>query len=130
MHIEDLSGQIDVLNERDLLDRLRSGRRGSYGAFVLSHEDGGPFFHIHINGELAYLHYLPDYSGASAGFQASGMSPPDCPTDVHFLQIDGSEADSITMPAGTLVGVEKAYQAAKEFLQRPQLPSSITWLEL
>jgi hypothetical protein len=34
------------------------------------------------------------------------------------------------MPRETLVPVEVAYRAAREFLREPVLPASITWWEL
>jgi hypothetical protein len=130
MYVEDLKDRIYVDRPEDLIDRLRSVRKGRYGAFFLSHDDSGPSLSIHINGGVAYVHFFPDNLGRHPGFQPVGMSPIDCEESVHFLQTDGGEADSLTMPKQTLVSLEVAYRAATEFLNSPVLPASIRWLEL
>ena len=59
------------------------------------------------------------------------MFPEGCEDRVHFVQIDGGEDASITMPKQTLVSLEAAYKAATEFFNMPTtLPSSISWSEL
>jgi hypothetical protein len=133
MEVYDLEGRVDVDCGEDLLHRLRSVRKGKYGAFILSHDssdDSQPSLWIHINEGIAYLHYLPDYRGLHAGFQATGMTPRGCEEAVHFLMVTGAEADSITMPRETLVPVDAAYKGAEEFLHEPALPPSISWFEL
>jgi hypothetical protein len=129
MEIEDLAGRVSVDRDDELEHRLRSVRRGDYGAAILSHDDRVSLW-IHINNSFAYLHFFPDNTGRHLGFQPTGMSPENCDKDVHFLQIDGGEADSITMPCSTVVPVAVAYIAAREFLHDPVLPPSILWSEL
>ncbi len=130
MNVWDFDGTVQVDHEADLLNRLRSARQGSFGAFVLSHDDAGPALWGHINGDVAYLHFFPDQSGGHPGFQPVMKSPPSCGDRVRFLQIDGSEADSFDMPRGTLIDLETAYKAAGEFLRNPSLPTSVNWIEL
>jgi hypothetical protein len=133
MEVYDFEGRVDVDCGEDLLHRLRSVRKGKYGAFILSHDsgDGGqPSLWIQINEDIAYLHYLPDSRGLHAGFQAKDMMPGVCEEAVHFLMVTGTEADSFTVPRETLVPVDAAYKAAEEFLHEPALPPSITWFEL
>ncbi len=129
MEIEDLAGRVSVNRDDELQHRLRTVRKGDYGAAVLSH-DGQVSLWIHINKDVAYLHFFRDNAGRHPGYQPTGMSPENCDEDVHFLQTDGGEADSITMPYSTLVPVAIAYEAAKEFLHDPVLPPSISWFEL
>jgi hypothetical protein len=130
MYVEDLEGRVRVDREEDLEYRLQSVRKGGYGAFILWHIDKGASLWIHINKDVAYLHFFPAGLGKHPGFQPTGMSPAHCDERVHFLQTTGSEADSVTLPRETLVAVEVAYKAAKEFLHDPAPPSSITWFEL
>ena len=131
MYVHDLEGLVQIDRPEDLLNRLRSVRKGRYGAFILSHDDVGPSLWIHINGNVAYLHFFRETQSTShPGFQAWGMFPESCEDRVHFLQIVGGEADAITAPKQTLVSLEAAYKAATEFLDIPTLPSSIRWSEL
>ena len=130
MQVEDINGAITTVSPVELGPYLIRVRRGAYGAFLLWDQDqGGPSLSISINGDVAYLHY---WSGAKghAGFQATGMTPPGCPEQVHFLQAGGVEADSFDLPGTTLVGVEIAYRAAREFLATGTCPTCIRWLEL
>lgn len=48
MEIEDIEGQTSVDSETDLQDRLRSVRKGVFGAFILSHHDCECSLWIHI----------------------------------------------------------------------------------
>ena len=133
MEVYDLEGRVDVDCDKDLIHRLRSVRRGKYAAIILCHDgrdNNQPSLYIHINGDLAYLHYFPDNQRQHPGFQAKGMMAGDCEDEVRFLMTSGTEADSITMPRETLVPVEAAYKAAEEFLRKPALPPSVSWSEL
>jgi|SRR5215467_9425043 len=131
MYVQDLEDLVAIDRPQALLDRLRSVRKGPYGAFILSHDELGPSLWIFINGDVAYLHFLPESQSTSdPGFQPWGMFPENCEESVHFVQIDGGEGASITMPKQTLVSLEVAYKAATEFLNMPSLPSSIRWSAL
>jgi hypothetical protein len=130
MNVTDLEGTTRLDREYDLKRRLRTVRKGDYGAFILWHVDEGAHLWVHINKEVAYLHFWPDNRSRHPGYQATGMSPGQCDESVHFLLTTGDEADSIDMPADTLVPVEIAYRAATEFLHEPVFPPSVTWFEL
>ena len=127
MQVIDLNGTVHVESEDELLGRLRGVRKGKYGAFVLAHNEVGPLLFVHINGEFAYVHYFDDLSGKNAGYQATGMTPPDCPESVLFVQTDGSEGSgsAIEMPDSTICSRDVAYRAAVEFLHDPAKPSCI-----
>ncbi len=129
MEIEDFAGRVTVDCENELEHRLRSVRKGDYGAAVLSHNDRVSLW-ILINNNVAYLHFFPDNTGRHPGYQPTGMLPEFCDMEVHFLQVDGGEADSITMPCTALVPVDIAYEAAREFLHEATLPPPISWLKL
>jgi hypothetical protein len=113
-----------------MIGHLRSARRGTFGAFILSRESPAPSLWIQFNGEVAYVHYFPDGVESHPGFQPTGMTPQNCKGSVRFLQTAGSEADGFEAPASTLVAAEDAYIAATQFFERPGLPSHIRWLEL
>jgi immunity protein Imm1 of predicted polymorphic toxin system len=130
MEVEDLEGRTIVEDEAALDHRLRSVREGDFGAFILWHEGGGESLWVHVNKDVAYMHFFPDNEGKHPGYQPTGMSPAGCDAQVRFLQVGGSQGDAIVMPREALVPVAVAYRAAKEFLNEAALPASITWLEL
>jgi uncharacterized protein YndB with AHSA1/START domain len=130
MHIDDFNGRTTVDDPAMLVARLASVRKGPYGAFVLSHSDKGASLWVHINENVAYLHFFADNSGNHAGFQPADMAPPDCEEDVHFIQTDGGEGGAFDMCCGALVSVGVAYEAASEFFASPVRPSCVTWTEL
>ncbi len=128
MHVCDLDGDTLVAGEDHLLRRLKSVRRGGYGAFVLHHGDLYPSLFVHLNRDLAYLHYFP--AGGHPGYQAQDMTPEGCVGEIHFLQTNGLEADSFDMPDDALVSEVAAYNASVEFFRSPELPPSVSWFEL
>jgi hypothetical protein len=130
MRIDDFNCRTIFDDPMRLIAHLSSVRTGPYGAFILSHTDDGPSLCVHINGEVAYIHFFPDNSGDHAGFQASNMMPSNYDEVVHFIQTDGSEAASFDMCRITLVPVAVAYEAAAEFLAKPSLPQCVNWAEL
>jgi Immunity protein Imm1 len=132
MQVADLQGCTSVSTEEELLDRLRTIRKGNYGAFILSHNDDGPFLYVHIHSGFAYVHYFDDMSGANAGYQPTDMTPHGCPQSIRFVQIDGSESSgcAIEVPEAAFCSLDAAYSAAVEFLHSSKLPQCITWLAL
>jgi len=128
MVIEDMDGSLAVATEGELLDRLRSVRRGVYGAFILSHDEEEASLFLHMNGEKAYLHFFPDRSGDHPGFQSRSSSHTDAVC--HFVQTDGGEADSFDVSGDTVVSLDLAYAAAVEFLRAGSMPASINWREV
>lgn len=128
MQVHDFDGIADISDPTFLVDRLRSVRRGRYGAFILFGENRTPCLFVHFNNALAYLCYFP--SDGHPGFVPDGLPPDGCPGSVHFLQVDGSEADSIDVPASSVVTPEAAFAAACEFFRLPRRPPSICSFEL
>ena len=123
-----MDGRLAVVAEGTLLDRLRSVRRGAYGAFILSHEEDGPSLWVHMNGDKAYVHFFPARDSDHPGFQSTSSSPG--LSLCHFVQTDGGEADSFDISADTVVTVDLAYTAAVEFFRDgSSMPASITWRE-
>ena len=128
MQIHDYDGIIETNNQDELVARLHSVRRGPYGVFHIQRAEAFPYISLHFNGDLAYVHYFP--ADDHPGYQPTSMTPPNCPGDVHFLNIDGDEAGAIDMPASTVVSTESAIQAVREFAASSFLPPSIAWVEL
>ena len=85
MNVEDFETQVVIENEADLLSRLKSIRRGEYGTFILSHEEDASLLCIHINREVAYLHYFPD--DIHPGYQVVGMTPDECKKIFVFCKL-------------------------------------------
>jgi hypothetical protein len=65
----------------------------------------------------AFLYFLPDHNGEHPGFEPTGMSPPDCPASVHFMQTDGIEEAGLTISRDCVIST-------------PVLPACIRWFEL
>jgi hypothetical protein len=128
MKLWDFDGCHQVERGEELLERLRSTRRGPDGAFILSHDDDEALW-LHIHADAAFLWFLPHNDGKHPGFVPDGMWSGE-EEDVRFLQTNGTLADSIIVPWWQLMPVETAYRAAMEYLHAPGLPSSITWFEL
>ncbi len=127
MELWDFDGCRQVERDHELLARLRSVRRGPDGAFILSHGDESLW--VHINGNAAFLWFVPDGDGKHSGFVPDGMWPGE-QREVRFLQTTGTEADSIIVPWWQLVPVEAAYRAAVEYFHTLARPSSVSWIEL
>jgi hypothetical protein len=128
LEVQGFDGSTEVLDERELLARLKSHYRGPDAAFVLSHGGNGSLW-VHIHGDAAFLWFSPDGDGGHPGFVPDGMwGGEQC--GVRFLQTSGTVADSIEVPWWQLVPVEAAYRAAVEYLQSPERPSSVSWVEL
>ncbi len=130
MVVEDFDGTFSTDCEAELDARLRSVRRGEFGAFILTHNRKGASLWIHLNGDVAYLHYFPDGEGKHPGYQVAALSSAEHDEPVRLLQVYGGKADGFAMPPELLVPAEVAYQAAREFLRSPSLPLSIRWHEL
>jgi hypothetical protein len=128
LRIDDMQGELRVEGREDLLRRLRSVRRGDYGAFMLTHEheesDRGLF--IMINKDVAHLYFTLDEYAGQDSFQPIGMTPPGCPEQVHFLQTTCTEAD-FDIEKELLVSTDVAYGAAAEFLESPNPPLCVRW---
>jgi len=130
MNVYSFNGRATANDAGELFFLLSKVRKGTYGAFILSHRDSGPSLWVHINGDIASLHFFMDTSHSHPGFQPTGMTPPGCEETVHFIQVDGGEADSFDMVSGGLVPVATAYKAASEFLADGGRPSCVSWEEM
>src|SRR5262249_38780872 len=135
MIVTDFHGVAKVRSQKELERRLTSSCKGGYGAFILSHRNGGPSLWIHVNKGVAYLHYFPDPDYLiHAGYQGTGMTPAGCKRKVRFRvlrsRIEEFGGAYITMPPDNLVSLPDAVVAAKEFFKDATQPASIRWLEL
>jgi hypothetical protein len=135
MNVWSFRGKIEVDDVGTLLSLLKSERLESIGAFILERANQESLW-VHINGDVAYLHYFPnadqippEFGGSHPGYQATDMMPQGLVGPVWFEQPPGP-GGGFEMPAETLVSVEAAYQAAAEFFHSPGLPPSITWSAL
>jgi hypothetical protein len=127
MRVFDLDGQFETADEIELIARLRSVRRGAYGAFLLSHADEYPYMSVHFNGDLAYIGYYP--SEGHPPYVPSGMSPVDSDDDVRFALVGGTAADDIYACAQEVIPDSLAIRAACQFLASDAPPDSIKWQE-
>ena len=130
MEVYDLLGRSDVHDAAALFARLRSGRQGPHGAFILAHAAAGPSLWMHFNGDVAHAHYFPDHPPTSAGFQPTGMTPTGCDGPVRFVQTDGTDGGGFDMDPSAVCPADAAFLAAAEFLADPGRPTAIQWTEL
>jgi hypothetical protein len=130
MEIDDFDGHVTVHRVSDLQRRLKTVRRGNDGAFILCHEPKGPSLLIHVNKDIAHLHYFPDGEGKHPGYIPGHESGAGRTKDVCFLLVGGDEASAILPAPESLVSLDTAYRAAADFFRDPALPSSVSWIEL
>ena len=129
MRVFDLEGETFVTTEEDLLARLERVRSGPFGIFILSHSDSGPSLWVHINNDVAYLHYFPDGAGDHPGFQPEHSKYCAGTEQIRFILTDAG-LDPIFMAKDHLVATSMAYAVAKEYLKSDRLPPGISWFEL
>lgn len=128
MILTDFDGEHCILTEAELLCRLRSVRRGAYGAFILQHDADVPSLWVQFNSNIAYLHFFPEDD--HPGLCSTGKTPEGCEGSFHFLQVNNSEADSFDMDSFAIMNADDAYTAAIEFFHSATAPPSIEWIEL
>jgi hypothetical protein len=80
-----------------------------------------PYMNLLIQDDRAYVHYFS--SDDEAGFQSIGESESD-----EIVTINASQ--EYYVPEHTLVSLDSALFAAKEFIQTKALPKCIEWYEL
>jgi hypothetical protein len=125
MKTYDSAGSVELADAQQLLARLRSVRTANRATFWLSREKW-PVLVVNINGELAYLHYLP--ADRHAGYQPVPDSVWKGDEQITFGG-DGVQ-EAFKMGRAWCVSVDLAYSAAKEFFDTNALPTAIQWQEL
>ena len=80
-----------------------------------------PYMNLLIQGTRAYVHYFS--ADDEAGFQSIGESESN-----QLVTINASQEYSV--PEYTLVSLDSALYAAKEFIEEKSLPISLEWYEL
>jgi len=128
MNIETITGNLSVADLSQLQSVLRNTRLGQYGAFILSHRTHGSSLWLHINGDIAYLHYF-DGRYRHPGFQSENKTSSSADS-IRFLLVGGSEADAIEMPTYCLLPAVAAYRAAEEYFEIDRMPPNVCWTEL
>ena len=95
--------------------------------WLWSNNSETPILIIHVNKDLATLHYFP--SDDHPGFYSEGAMPGlDPDKDTVFFMNNSTEEE--LFPNYKVVMFSAALVAAKEFLASPELPPSIQWFEL
>ena len=128
MRIQDFDGTLESDDIEAVIERIRNKRRARYGAFHICAREEYPYLALHLNGDVAYLHYFP--SDGHPGFQPTVPDGTDVVADVHFLNLDGTESGAFDMPRSTLISVDDAVTAVREFARDSEPPPSIEWFEL
>jgi hypothetical protein len=80
-----------------------------------------PFMNLLIQGDRVYVHYFS--KNREAGFQSIGKTERN-----EMVTINASQ--QYYVPEYTLVTLDSALHAAKEFLMTNEIPKSIEWYEL
>jgi Immunity protein Imm1 len=126
--VSDFDGERPVQSEEELLNHLRSARRGQYRAFILLHEDDEWLFGIHINGGAACVDFLKCTEGAEESWVADGMWSSE-QRDVRFFVTSGFHGDAFVAPWFQPVPVDVVCSAAVEFLRSKRMPQAINWMQ-
>ena len=83
--------------------------------------EGYPVLNIYIKGNLAYLHYFP--GEGHPGYKSLNGKE-------HTKMVLVNAEDSIEVSDDSLLEVNTALEAAKEFLTVKSKPKGVSWLEL
>lgn len=123
MEVYSLSGRHVANDINQLLSLLKERHNGQFGVLWIS-PAMYPIMTIGINGEQAWLYFIPD--GEHAGFLSQGHLSSGLP-DVEFLNDDFQ----IEMrPVTCVVPLHAAEDASVEFFRTSERPKGVEWLEL
>jgi hypothetical protein len=127
MVLQDMNESFQIESSIILEERLNKRYGSGVNAFWLTKNNNGAKLAILVNDGLANVHYFPpgrhpgyNSIGCIPGLQASGHS--------KFFMNSPDELQLISN--AHVVPFSVAVNAAKEFLERDELPKSINWLEL
>ncbi len=114
--------EIEVKNLKELEKSIELIKENiDVSVFVTSGKWECPYMNLLIQGNRAYVHYFS--AGDVAGFQSIGESESD-----EIVTINSGH--EYYVPEYTLVSLDSALNAAKEFIQTKTLPKSIEWHEM
>jgi hypothetical protein len=125
--IQDYNTIWDVTKPADIETALSKRHGVGRNPFWLSHGNKRfPAINIMVNGELAYIHYLP--KERHPGFASFGMMPNlRAGEETTFFPDDTEEPLEIMNEQ--VVGFSDAIKVAQEFAVSAAMPKSIRWFE-
>jgi hypothetical protein len=127
VNLLDFEGACQIWREDELIARLRSVRRGPYGAAILDHGPGASLS-VFINGGAASLWFCLDMDGWHPGYVPDRMWAGERRT-VRFEMVGCRALARVDVPWWQLAPADAAYVAAAEFLRSRSLPASARWAE-
>ena len=110
------------------LETALGKRYDDRNCFWISHDDDQyPTLGIFVNGDMAYLSYIP--REFEAGFRSIGDMGAEVDDMVRF-SISEFKADDVDVLREAIVPWSTALSVAKEFFHSKELPKAIEWLQL
>jgi hypothetical protein len=127
MRIQDYDTVWDVTNPAEIEKALKTRHRAGRNSFWLSHGNKEfPAINIMVNGELAYIHYLPArrHPGFASIGTVKGLTSGE---ETVFYMNSPTEPLGIVNEA--VVRFPDALKAAQEFAVSAVMPRCIRWSE-
>ncbi len=127
MRIQDYDTVWDVTEPAEIEAALRKRHGAGRNAFWLSHGNNEfPTINIMVNGDLAYIHYLPERR--HPGFSSIGMAP-SLKSGEESVFFPSSSNEPLGIMNEQVVGFSDAMKVAQEFAFSAAMPKSIRWFE-
>jgi hypothetical protein len=127
MRIEDYDTVLDTKNPVDIEAALSKRHGAGRNSFWLSHGiNGFPAINIMVNGNLAYIYYLP--KERHPGFASVGMVP-GLRSGEYTVFFPSSSKETFEIMNEAVVRFSDALKVAQEFAVSAELPKSIQWSE-
>jgi hypothetical protein len=127
MRIQDYETVWDLTDPEEIEAALSTRHGGGRNAFWLSHgSEGFPTISIMVNGDLAYIHYLPERR--HPGFSSIGMVP-GLPSGEESVFFPSNSNEPLEIMNEQVVRFFDAKKVAQEFAVSAAMPKSIRWFE-
>lgn len=129
MRIQDMFRSYTANDLDTISDVLRTRNDKGENAFWITRgDDKFPMLSVLIRGELATLQYFR--KDRDAGLASVGQKPTTLKENVIAFPISQNSADDLLIQSDSLISVEKAIKAVREFFESGEVPKSVEWLEL
>ena len=93
--------------------------------WITNDTQDNPCLVILVNKEMANITYFPD--GESLGFQSVGCQTGQ--TNEYCIFYTNTPEEGIEISRDSIISVNKAFEAAKKFFYKREMPDNIEWAE-
>lgn len=126
MKIKHFGGNEYAKNISELLEILQKRYGNDVNEFWISDDtQDNPCLAILVNKELANLTYFPDEE--SLGFQSVGCQTN--PNNEYCIFYTNTPEEEIEIGIDSIIPVNIAFEAAKQFFDNRKMPDNIEWTE-